>query len=127
MHAAIQVIHRATHENCQLLTLCLERYDGDLEKSAHIIDTRVIRSLQVYWLEVRPNFLPKEGLSKKKVTFISPNGSVCYLYRRFYFVNILGNDLFRVRQVPFAVNKFVHTIGAVDHSKNEFRWDKKVA
>ncbi len=126
VYVAIQVIHRATYKKSELLTLCLERYDGDLEKSAHIIDARVIRSLQAYWFEVRPNFLPKEGLSKKKVSFISPNGSVCYLYSRFFFVNNLGNDLFRVRQVPFAVKNEMKKLVSDNDRRNLDKLKRKI-
>ncbi len=52
VHAAIQVIHRATYDTTEILPLRLERYDGDLEKNLHMVDKRVIRSLEVYWLEV---------------------------------------------------------------------------
>ena len=103
VHAAIQVIHRSTYDRSEFLPLRLERYDGDVEKNLHMVDRRVIRSLEVYWLEVRPNFLPQEGLSKKKISFINGTGHVCYLYSQFFFVNNLGNDLFRLRQVSFAV------------------------
>ncbi len=103
VHGAIQVIHRSTYDRSEFLPPRLERYDGDVEKNLHMVDRRVIRSLEVYWLEVRPNFLLQEGLSKKKSSFINGTGHVCYLYSQFFFVNNLGNDLFRLCQVSFAV------------------------
>ncbi len=98
-HAAIQVIHRSTY---------LERYDGDVEKNLLMVNKRVV-SLEIYWFEVRPNFLPKEGLCKKKVSFINPTGSVCFFHSRFFFTSNIGNDLFRLRQVLFTVSNEVRS------------------
>ena len=71
--AIIQVIHPVNDQQGQW-TLVTEQFKEDMEKMRRRITPWLRNLLKIYWQEVRPNFIPAEGLASSQFFFLNQDG-----------------------------------------------------
>ena len=97
----MQVIFKLQENpDLQEAVIALEASSLDTNKKRYRLCRTIVRALDVYWRDVRPNFMPNSGLSRKKICFHNAYGDLCFFYTHCFFVNCYGNEDFRVRQIP---------------------------
>lgn len=94
----------------QTIAVSLESSQGAVTRVEHEIPIWIVPGLKLYFLEVRPHFMPATGISKWRRRFVnratsdvetvwSDDAQVPTVQTQCFFVNSTGKDDFRVRTV----------------------------
>ena len=81
VHAAMQVIFKLQENpDLQEAVIAQEASSLDTHKMRYRLCRTIVRALDVYWRDVRPNFMPNSGLSRRKICFHNAYGDLCFFY-----------------------------------------------
>lgn len=74
-------------------------------ETEHYLAPVHVKSLEIYWKDVRPNFLPEKPVDKKKLQIRIGEMTMGFHESEYFFVSRDGNEHFRVRQIPWFFTK----------------------
>ena len=88
-----------------------------MDKKQRSIDPWLRNLLRIYWQEVRPNFIPEEGLTFRPFFFHNDDMTSCYIKTQRFFITSTGSENFRARSIPYALMAKMKTLVKNDEEK----------
>lgn len=94
-HAVVQAIVGLA--SAKDIDLSIEPNEESVDRSVHPVPRWLVEGLKLYYLEVRPSYIPASGVGKVKRRFADQ--PTLEIETEYFFVNSVGSTKFRARSV----------------------------